>query len=116
MREFYSRGTFLFHKTGIPVTDLPETLRTAYEPYSDDNNNIILLFTSPKLVSIDVLVDDTLFENKPVELTQKDDETVMIFIKPLDDMKLANGFLDYHDIDKSLTENKKWLSVTAVSK
>lgn len=43
-------------------------------------------------------------------------EVVIYFIKPISEMKRANGFFDYKNKDKKLLSNKNWFVTTIITK
>lgn len=132
-REFYSPGSFHFSKTGLPKQSISPVLNKAdLSQLINSNHMPFLLFTSPKLESVDFLTDSTTLESILPTLKQintgvvlktnteliyrKDSSTlVMVFLKNHEEMKSANGFFDYRIADKKLTEGKYWFNVTVIT-
>jgi hypothetical protein len=131
-REFYSPGSGIFSKTGISSDLVANTLAMIDIPISlSPTDHAILIYKSPKLVSIDFLVEEhDLLEIIKNELHSKtviyrDSDTVLyrennfyklIFLKSQKDMKKTIGFFDFHGLDKEITENKYWLNLTRFEK
>ena len=132
-REFYSPGSFHFSKTGLPHQTVSGVLNKAGLSLSSDFKlSPFLVFTSPKLESVDFLSERSTLEHIVPELKQndgsiilkttneimyhKDSSTiVMVFLKSPNEMRTANGFFDYRIADKELTKDKYWFNVTVIT-
>lgn len=95
-RESYYPGSITFQK--IASANTPHTV-----------------FTSKYISSYEYLVDSNTMGNK-ISINKNKNNTDIVFIKPLSEMKRANGFFDYKDKDKKLLEGKFWLVVTSIDK
>lgn len=131
-REFYSPGSFEFSRRGLSPTILTTVIKTWNIPLRQPTDIFpFLLFTSPHLQSVDSLttmaemeetVDSNklattqiLFKNENAIIYQTDKETVkIIFLLSGDEMKKANGFFEYNEKDKKLTQGKYWLNTTLI--
>ncbi len=123
-REFYSPGSFDYSKNGLSI----DTASLPISLFEDDS--VILSFRSPRLVSYDILSTHSSLQDYTASLSAKDillstnneilmsDEstTLILFLKDVEQMKKANGFLDYNGRDKNLVGNKKWLNVTMIKR
>lgn len=133
-REFYSPGFFKFSRAGLNKTTL-STLFKNWNISLQPTSTLFpfLLFTSPHLISVDNLTTNKtlaeivdikniptvqiLFQNKDSLIFQSNDNIInIIFILSGNDMKMANGFFEYNDKDKKLTEGKNWFNVTQITK
>lgn len=106
-------------------------LREFYSPGIITFDNKILEYKSQKVTSREILVKKTdylqthvqptkdyqiIFQRKNELITKKDGVTFIYFIKPISEMRTANGFFDYEDKDKALLRDKMWLVVAQFSK
>lgn len=124
-REFYSPGSFEFSREGLNVKTWKIPLRQTQDLFP------FLLFASPYLESVDSLtavknmeeiVDSSklgatqiLFKNENSIIFQEDKKTVkIIFLLSEQEMKKANGFFEYNEKDKKLTQGKHWLNITLI--
>lgn len=132
-REFYSPGSFIFSKTGLPQNEANHMLREFEVSVNHERvNTPFLIFNSGRIKSIDFLTDahqmnniveQELVNNK--ELIIQTDNAIMyrknpttfilIFLKTPEEMRKANGFFDYREADKELTENKYWFNITQIT-
>ena|ERR1035437_3802492 len=133
-REFYSPGYFTFTKTGI-TNSLTEIavgkIGIKYDQKTIDLTD--LLFSSQKLSSLDMLTKQSslsavfdkkqfqsgkiLFNNKNSMIYQVDAKTIkIVFLLTNADMQKANGFFDYTDVDKKITEGENWFNITSLTK
>jgi hypothetical protein len=131
-REFYSPGSFNFSKTGLSPSLVEQAVKKIGIKY--DNQKITLtdlLFSSQKLNSLDMLTKQTNL-NDIVDLKQFKKEQVLleggnylvyqenaktikiIFLLPNSELEKANGFFDYKDTDKKITEGENWFNVTSI--
>ncbi|GIW61527.1 MAG: hypothetical protein KatS3mg089_0379 [Patescibacteria group bacterium] len=128
-RDFYSPGSGIFSKTGIPSDLVANTLAIIDIPISlSPTDKAFLIYKSPKLVSIDFLVAEHELSKiiKSEELHSKtviyrDNDTVLyrennlyklIFLKSQKELKKTVGFFDFNGLDRGITENKYWLNLT----
>ncbi len=133
-REFYSPGYFTFSKTGITRTLIENAAGKIGIRYDQEKIDLIdLLFSSQKLSSLDMLTKQSslsavfdkkqfqngkiLFSNKNSLIYQVDAKTIkIIFLLTNKDMQKANGFFDYTNIDKKITEGENWFNITSLTK
>lgn len=133
-REFYSPGSFEVNKTGLDDTEVLSLVSDLGISWNTDTIGIpFLKFTSPNTQSVDYLTESQTLSNillsesidKAAVLFQTDTDLIIksdqstiaiIFIKSPEDMKKANGFFDYRDVDKKLTENKHWMNITLITR
>ena len=132
-REFYSPGSFNFSRTGITESLLKNKQTEINIPYDQNEIDLTFLaFTSPKLLSLDMLTKENdlnkiidintlkktnvLFMNKNSLIYQKSSgRIIIIFLRNESDMKNANGFFDYQDKDKNITAGENWLNITSLT-
>ncbi|QQG44560.1 MAG: hypothetical protein HYW86_01430 [Candidatus Roizmanbacteria bacterium] len=136
-REFFNPGYFTFERDGLSKKQTAEALKKVrislnsnvyYHPFliynSDKLNSIEFLVQTNELNKIINNVNDlTLNVKKEIlntpssHLYYDSDKTVKIlFIKPVDEMVLANGFYNYrNDEDVKIYKDKSWLSITSVN-
>lgn len=131
-REFYSPGYFNFSKDGIKNPLLEQAKEKIGIKYNDKNIDLtFLVFFSPRINSLDMLTTQTdlskvigekhlvkeqiIFMNKNSLIYKEGQGTIWItFLLSTDEMKKANGFFDYKDRDKEITQGKKWLNITSI--
>jgi len=131
-REFYSPGYFNFSKDGINNPLLKQTKEKVGVKYNDKNIDLtFLVFSSPRTSSLDMLTNQTyldeiieekqlqktqiIFINKNTLIYKADAETIRVaFLLNNNEMKKANGFFDYKDKDKNITEGKNWFNITSI--
>lgn len=133
-REFYSPGTFDFSVEGLNKELLINAIiDEKINPNKKNIDRIFLHYRSPLLVSYDMLTTneflkdvvipsrtrkEILFQNPSTiiyrDVSDQQNKIHIIFIKSLDEMKTANGFFDYRDIDKELVKDKNWVNVTTI--
>jgi hypothetical protein len=129
-REFYSPGYYTFDRNGIEKGITLKFLNSINMTLNDKSANVFLKFTSPKLLSLDILTTRRTLSNAITEnesdknIIYKDPTTkifreapntiVMLFLKTASDMKKANGFFDYQNEDKNITDGKYWLNITEI--
>lgn len=132
LREYYSPGSFTFKKVGFQIKDIKPTLEkltvtikphTSVFPFlifqSDKFNSIEALATTNKLHTIVSLPEknkDCIIEQPSTYMCYTDSHTLMIiFIKPMSEMMITNGFYDYKtDEVKKITKDKYWLVISKV--
>lgn len=95
MREFYYPGSITFAK--VASENKPHTI-----------------FRSSYITSYEYLVPSNTFK-EGISVKRNGKVTEIIFIKPISEMKKANGFFDYNDKDKKLLEGKYWFVYTTIS-
>lgn len=129
LRDFYDAGTIQFDRAGL--TD--NTVQSQEKKIGADSKwNIgfpFLIFTSKKFNSFDQLVNNqqtislesfmknephTLFKNKTSLIYKKNNTYYIVGLFNPDEMKSVNGFLDYKDQDKNLTQGKSYLTVSRI--
>lgn len=133
-REFYSPGYFTFAKTGISNSLMKNAAGKIGIKYDQKTIDLTdLLFSSQKLSSLDMLTKQSslsavsdkkqfqngkiLFSNKNSLIYQVNAKTIkIVFLLTNNDMKRANGFFDYTDIDKKITEGENWFNITSLTK
>ncbi len=131
-REFYSPGSLIFSKRGISSDLISNTLAIINIPISlSTMHNAFLVYKSPKLVSIDFLVEEhdlsqiindelnsktILYSNSNTVLYQENNFYKLIFLKPQQEMKRTVGFFDYDKADREFTDKKYWLNLTRIEK
>lgn len=95
-RESYYPGSITFTK-----------VVSAHTPHT--------VFRSKYITSYEYLVDTNTMGDK-IYIKKNTNTTDIVFIKPISEMRKANGFFDYQDKDKKLVTGKFWLVVTIVNK
>lgn len=131
-REFYSPGSYIFERRGIPSGQLVQgEYNLGIVPVTSKVDRIFLIFSSPHLKSMEALVTTPYLSNV-VDLTSLDKKTIIFsaineliykdsdgkmhifFVKPESQMQSANGFFDYTGEDKHLVAGKYWFDSTVV--
>ncbi len=129
-REFASRGSFIYEHNGFNPAKTAE-LQNKFNLKKEASSYLFLEYESANWQSVEGLVDkETVAEMTNVSVQKdkriiwkKDTELIyyespnkirMIFVKPVSEMKTANGFLDYAGNDKDLVKNKHWLSISSI--
>ena len=131
-REFYSPGYFNFSKDGINNPLLKQTKEKVGVKYNGVNIDLtFLIFSSPRVNSLDMLTSKTdlskiidqsklskrniLFMEKNTLIYREDTGNIKIaFLLSNNEMKKANGFFDYRDMDKKITEGENWFNITSI--
>ena len=131
-REFYSPGSFVFSRLGLPediISYLDKKLNVTYNKNAIDD--YFLYFSTFRLSSLDMLTKktslnllidsnnlnsrDIIFKNDNSVIYKKDkQDLVIIFLLSNSDMQKANGFFDYKDKDKAITQGENWFNITIV--
>lgn len=132
-REFYSPGSFDYSTKGLNKNILDGTTRNNHLLVSKkDIDRIFLNFKSSQIISFDMLTTsatlsaivrpDTLLDKEillqnrdTIIYREKAGNILILFLKSRDEMKTANGFFDYRDIDKDLVKNKNWVNITSIT-
>jgi hypothetical protein len=132
-REFYSPGYFTFSRTGIAESLAEKATIGIGVKYNQKEVDLIdLYFSSQKLSSLDMLtkqsnlnsiVDQKQFQNEKLifmnnnsAIYQDGSKNIkIIFLLTNAEMQKANGFFDYTDKDKQITEGENWLNITSLS-
>jgi hypothetical protein len=130
-REFYSPGYFTFSRTGIAGALIDKSTKEIGIKYNKNAVDLIdLAFASQKINSLDMLTKQSsldsiidkaqfkkekiIFINQNSLIYQKDAKTVQIvFLLANGDIKKANGFFDYTDKDKKITDGENWFNITS---
>jgi hypothetical protein len=126
-REFYSPGSLIYQKSGLPKDSLSNILSQidfkAAIPF--------LSYSSPKLKSVDLLIPQesqraflltiptkrTILLKKEDVLLSEDDHTyLLVFTASKDKMKTTIPFFDYEGSDKELLNDKEWVNITLIQK
>jgi hypothetical protein len=130
-REFYSPGYFTFSRQGIDIKLLKQAETKIKVKFDNKKVNLsFLVFSSPLVSSVDMLTTTSsineifqskvskeaiLFKDKNSLIYKQDSGTIaIVFLLSNENMRKANGFFDYNDRDKIITEDKNWFNVTAV--
>ena len=131
-REFYSPGYFTFSRTGITKSVSENVTNEIGIKYNQKEINLTdLFFSSQRLNSLDMLTKQStlnqlidekefqkgkiIFMSRNSLIYQKNPETIQIvFLLSNVDMQKANGFFDYKDKDKQLTEGGNWFNITSL--
>ncbi len=128
-RDLYSNGYFKFSNKGLDKSEATEAL----EELNINPQNVDIYFSkfdSRNLESIDGLTKkntvDDLFSEKDLNIKKilfknsnsiifknAQDQTYIIFILPVSEMKKANGFFNYAD-DKNILSGKNWIDITRI--
>ncbi len=131
-REFYSPGYFDFSDKGIDATKVSNALQKL-NISPQDISIYFAKFNSKHLISLDGLTKDralsevfdkskagikeVLFENSnSIIYKNNQDQTFVVFLLPISEMKKANGFFDYENKDKNLLKDKNWFDITKLDK
>jgi len=130
-REFYSPGFFNFSKNGVDASHLNKAKEIIGISFNEKTAfGAFLIFSSPKLNSIDMFTKETeisrvfdipkksdlIFINKNSVIYKSDSKTIkIIFLLSNQDMRKANGFFDYQDKDKQITEGRNWFNITSLT-
>lgn len=131
-REFYSPGYITFSRNGINKNLLNETQEKIKIKYNEKNIDLtFLVFSSPKINSLDMLTKQTdltsvvalqqlqkeniIFMNKNSLIYKESSKIIkIIFLLSNSEMRKANGFFDYLDKDKKITEEENWFNITSI--
>jgi len=126
LREFYSPGLGVLNKEGVKTSDY-----SINYPFQLNNvGNPFFVYSSKHIQSSEYMVDaslnplkilndkawKTMFKTNNEYIFSNKNTTLIIFIKPVAEMKQANGFIAYGDQDKEFVKNKEWLVVSILKK
>ena len=126
-REFYSPGSFTFFpqyedlagglvlKNSIaPITKVP--ILDFHSPFITSSDSLIFRENWQKYMNVkNISAHDVLFQNPTTLIYQAENNQLkIIFVKPIEEMQIANGFFDYTDQEKQLLQNRYWLDETTV--
>jgi hypothetical protein len=129
-RDLYSPGYIKFSNTGIDKSDISSTLnKLALDP--QNVNLYFSKFDSRNLESLDGLtieskidkviknenlnIKSVLFKNSnTIIFNDAGNQTYIIFILPVSEMKKANGFFDYGE-DQKILNGKNWIDITKLN-
>ena len=132
-REFYSPGYLNFSDTGLNESLVNGQIDKIGINYNKQNIDLnFLTFTSARLESLDMLTKQTdlnklideknlpkesiMFENKNSVIFKENPKTIkIIFLLSGKEMREANGFFDYTDKDKKITDGENWFNITTLS-
>lgn len=125
LREFYDGGSFVFNIDGLHDNSATSFLKNeSVEVKSVYVDRILLYRTSPRTKSIDAIVTASkaaelfeitsdgkklLQEKNEYIIGRQDNNFVVTFLKPIAEMKKANGFVNYIDYKEYLAD-KYWFS------
>ncbi len=131
-REFYSPGSFIFSRTGIDSSLIGKAAKEIGIQYNHSRIDLTeLLFSAQRLNSLDMLTKQSSLKNiidlgqfkkdkiistgKNYLIYQEGIKTIeIVFLLSNSDMQKANGYFDYSDKDKQITEGQNWFNVTSV--
>lgn len=132
-REFYSPGYFTFAKIGISKSLSENAVsRIGIEYNKKEIELTYSFFSSQRLNSLDMLTkqsslnmlidqkqfqkDKIVFINRNSIIYQESPKIIkIVFLLNNNDMQKANGFFDYQDKDKKITQGENWLNITSVN-
>lgn len=125
LREFYSPGSLKFSREGLNVKTWKIPLRQTQDlfpfllftsPYLESVDNLTTIKKMEEIVDIDKLgATQILFKNENSIIFQTDKTVKIIFLLSEQEMRKANGFFEYNEKDKKLTEGKHWFNVTLIN-
>lgn len=130
-REFYSPGYFDYNKKGLSDSLRSQFITTIGIPTSLSSGSVFLIYHSPKLSSVDLLVNKqdlrtimnpnftpkhVIYQDTSTLMYEEQESYKLIFIKPITQMRTAVGFFDYDAGDKNLLDGKAWLNLTEIKK
>lgn len=131
-REKYYPGSITVSKTGLDPNDITKELKSMGISLSDSAQaQPFLRYDSDKWHSIEFLVSERtiseVVKNYPVDANRitiqnnseilyftKGKKLQIIFIKPIDEMVTANGYLDVKEYDLDLIKDKYWMVISEV--
>lgn len=131
-REFYSPGYFTFSETGVSESIVNNVVKEIGVKYNRKEIDLTdLFFSSPRLNSLDMLtkqsslnrlIDQKQFQKEKIIfigsnslIYQENPRAIkIVFLLSNADMQKANGFFDYQDKDKQLTEGENWFNITSL--
>ncbi len=133
LREFYYPGDFIVNKEGFDDTQVFSFLKQTnlsikegvfFYPfllYKSDKFNSLEALVTKNIISL--LFEDPNLNNKKIILDtanqlvffKNNKQIVLVFIKPMLEMKTTNGFFDYEDRERELTKYKLWLSISVIN-
>lgn len=127
-REFYAAGYLHTITDGQDIKNFSSILNEIQiNTKKDQSLYPILYFRSKKIQSIDLLVDAKKLDeiivipNEKVKFSDNEliyrrgDQVKLAFLKPLEELKKVNGYLDFDGKDKNLGQNKMWLELTTIN-
>lgn len=133
-REFYYPGNIIFESKGLLREEIDKKLRKnfSFSLQKDKYFYPFMIFQSDKITSIETLVkvkkiNEILVNSTNVyyKMIFQDDSTliysstnnniIVIFIKPIEDMIKTNGYFDYKKNDKELLKDKYWLVISKIN-
>lgn len=133
LREFYYPGYITFERNGISDKKTYSFLKQfkliiqsgkyfyPFLIYKSDKFNSLEAFVN--IYPIDLLLGNLHLDNKKVILNnnsqiiylENNKQAVIIFVKPLEEMKKTNGYFDYADRDQEFTKYKLWFSISLIN-
>jgi len=129
-REFASQGSFHYEHDGFAPHETGK-LTKEFGINSQQNPYLFLKYTSDDWPSVEGLTQaqtlDGIFstakkQNKLIVLHNQHElvyyenprQLRIVFVKSIEDMKKANGFLDYNGYDKELVKDRFWLCASII--
>ena len=131
-REFYSPGYFIFSRRGVEKSLILQAKEKIGIKYNEKDIDLTFLaFSSSRVSSLDMLTkqsdlnsivswrqlskENFIFMNKNSLIYKEDPKTItVVFLLSNTEMKKANGFFEYTEKDKQITEGKNWLNTTSI--
>lgn len=124
LREFYSPGSFMYQPNGLPIPNLQ--LLTIARAHTEEFKPV-LSFQSPLTQSLggytstnrlkqntSIVQNKILLHTSTLNLSSyPNNEYLLIFLKPIDGVKKANGFIP---TTKSKEKMDYWLEITKITK
>jgi hypothetical protein len=132
-REFYSPGHFVYRRDGLSKDIVKDFTQRVDIPGSVIVREYFFLkFNSPRIESIESLSEIKSFDKIMATLDLKNkkvlkqgvnyilleigsNDVLLIFLGDYEDLKKTNGFFDYTEEDKALTEDKNWLVISLIT-
>lgn len=133
-REFYYPGNIIFKNKGLLRKEIDKKLIKSFSISLQKDKYFypFMIFQSDKIISIEalvkvkkineILINSTLVNNKIIFQDSStliydsiNNNTIVIFIKPVKDMVKTNGYFDYKKNDKELLKDKYWLVISKIN-
>lgn len=134
LRDLTNRGIITSNSDGFSDVEKSQHLtRMSIDPQIFSDSRFFFSFHSKKWESLEGLVPQSVYKNVARTMKEKiqknneilfETETEIIgrnssgywifFIKPIENMKVTNGFLDYEGRQKELVSEKVWVSISHI--
>lgn len=127
-REFYSPGYSKIENQGLNRKDIDQAIKNIGQKpsnigqytnafFSKHSTSIEGLTQEIKLNSVLSIPNDSkiLFEENESIIFNSEGKTYIAFIKPISEMKKANGFFEYEK-NKKMFDNNNWFSITVLDR